>query len=126
SDNILGGVCGGLASYLRVDPTIVRLVFALISFGAGTGILLYILLWVILPSRPLANTMSTKRMYRNPDEKVIAGVASGIASYFNIAVWIPRLIFALPLVGGIIASIIRNAWFFDGDVFPGIFFGSFG
>jgi phage shock protein PspC (stress-responsive transcriptional regulator) len=126
SDKILGGVCGGLASYLRVDPTIVRLVFALISFGAGTGILLYILLWIILPSRPLANTISTKRMYRNPEEKVIAGVASGIASYFNIAIWIPRLIFALPLVAGIISSILRNAFWFDGDFFPGIVFGSFG
>jgi phage shock protein PspC (stress-responsive transcriptional regulator) len=66
------------------------------AFGAGTGILVYILLWIILPSRPLNHTASTKRMYRNPDEKVIAGVASGIASYFDIAVWIPRIIFALP------------------------------
>ncbi|MES2370976.1 MAG: PspC domain-containing protein [Bacteroidota bacterium] len=126
NDKILGGVCGGLASYLRIDPTIVRLVFALMSFGAGTGILLYILLWVILPSRPLNNTSSTKRLYRNPEEKVIAGVASGIASYFDIAVWIPRLIFALPLVVGIISSIFRSAFWFDGDAFPSIVFGSFG
>jgi phage shock protein PspC (stress-responsive transcriptional regulator) len=126
NDKILGGVCGGLASYLRIDPTIVRLVFALISFGAGTGILLYILLWVILPSRPLNNASSTKRLYRNPEEKVVAGVASGIASYFDIAVWIPRLIFALPLVIGIITSVFRSAIWFDVDPFPGIIFGSFG
>lgn len=126
TDKILGGVCGGLASYLRIDPTIVRLVFALITFGAGTGILLYILLWVILPSKPLNNTSSTKRLYRNPEEKVIAGVASGIASYFDIAIWVPRLIFALPLVVGIITSIFRNAFWFDVDPFPGIVFGSFG
>ena len=126
ADKILGGVCGGLGNYLRVDPTIIRLVFALISFGAGTGILLYILLWIILPSKPLANASTGKRLYRNPEEKVIAGVASGIASYFDIAVWIPRLIFALPLVGGIITSILRNAFWFDGDMFPGILFGSFG
>ncbi len=126
SDKILGGVCGGLANYLRVDPTIVRLVFALISFGAGTGILLYILLWVILPSKPLTNTSSAKRLYRNPEEKVVAGVASGIASYFDIAIWIPRLIFALPLVAGIITSIFRSAFWFDVDPFPSIVFGSFG
>ncbi len=126
NDKILGGVCGGLASYLRIDPTIVRLIFALISFGAGTGILLYILLWVILPSRPLNNTSSTKRLYRNPEEKVVAGVASGIASYFDIAIWIPRLIFSLPLVAGIVSSIFRSAFWFDGDMFPGILFGSFG
>ncbi|GAC1439769.1 MAG: hypothetical protein NVSMB63_05370 [Sediminibacterium sp.] len=126
NDKILGGVCSGLANYLRIDPTIVRLVFALISFGAGTGILLYILLWVILPSRPLLNTVTSKRLYRNPDEKVIAGVASGIATYFDIAIWIPRLIFALPLVTGIITSIFKHAFWWDGDPFPGIVFGSFG
>ncbi|HVZ25025.1 MAG TPA: PspC domain-containing protein, partial [Sediminibacterium sp.] len=126
NDKILGGVCGGLAAYLRIDPTIVRLVFALISFGAGTGILIYILLWIILPSRSLQNNTISKRLYRNPDEKVIAGVASGIATYFDIAVWIPRLIFALPLVIGIISSIFRNAFWFDIDPFPGIVFGSFG
>lgn len=126
NDKILGGVCGGLASYLRVDPTIVRLVFAVISFGAGTGILLYLLLWIILPSKSLIHTTSTKRLYRNPEEKVVAGVASGIASYFDIAVWIPRLIFALPLVLGIINSIFRGIMWFDVDPFPSILFGSFG
>lgn len=126
NDKILGGVCGGLATYLRVDTTIVRLVFALISFGAGTGILLYILLWIILPSKQLVHTTSTKRLYRNPEEKVVAGVASGIASYFDIAIWIPRLIFALPLVIGILNSIFRGIMWFDVDPFPSIIFGSFG
>lgn len=126
NEKILGGVCGGLANYLRIDPTIVRLVFALITFMGGSGILLYILLWIILPSKPLDSVTSTKRLYRNPEEKVIAGVASGIASYFDIAVWIPRLIFAFPLVLGIITSIFRSAFWFDVDPFPGIIFGSFG
>ncbi len=125
SDKILGGVCGGLANYLRVDPTIVRIVFAVISFGAGTGILLYILLWAILPSKSLVNISSAKRLYRNPEEKVIAGVASGIASYFDIAVWIPRLIFAFPLVGAIVGSILNSTFLFDWNPFQ-VFFGSFG
>ncbi len=125
NDKILGGVCSGLAAYLRVDPTIVRLVFALLTFGGGSGILLYILLWIILPKKELDSVISTKRLYRNPDEKVIAGVASGIASYFDIAVWIPRIIFALPLVFGILNSISRSI-FFDMDPFPSIMFGSFG
>lgn len=126
NDKILGGVCSGLASYLRVDPTIVRLVFALITFGAGTGILLYILLWIILPSKSLEHITSSKRLYRNPEEKVIAGVASGIATYFDIAIWIPRLIFAMPLVIGIITNIFRSAFWFDFDPFPSFLFGSFG
>ncbi|HQR93931.1 MAG: hypothetical protein B7Y15_12210 [Bacteroidetes bacterium 24-39-8] len=126
NDKLLGGVCSGVANYLRLDPTIVRLVLALIAFLGGSGILLYILLWIILPSKPLANTVSTKRLYRNPDEKVIAGVASGISAYFDIAVWIPRLVFVFPLVTGVISSIFRHSFWWDGDPFPGIVFGSFG
>ena len=64
NEKILGGVCGGLANYLRIDPTIVRLVFALITFMGGSGILLYILLWIILPSKPLDSVTSTKRLSR--------------------------------------------------------------
>src|SRR6476469_7605475 len=125
SDKLLGGVCAGLANYLRMDPTIVRILFAIITFGGfGAGFLIYILLWIILPSRSL-ETNIRKRLYRNPDDKVIGGVASGIGAYFNIAVWIPRLIFALPLLLGIIVSIFINV--FSGfDPFPSIVFGSFG
>jgi phage shock protein PspC (stress-responsive transcriptional regulator) len=126
NDKILGGVCGGLAAYFKIDPSIIRVIFVVFTFSGGAGILLYILLWIILPSRPLNYAITTNRLYRNPDEKVLAGVASGIAAYFNIAVWIPRLIFALPLVTGIISSLFRSAFWFDVDPFPGYIFGSFG
>jgi phage shock protein PspC (stress-responsive transcriptional regulator) len=123
NDKILGGVCAGLANYLRLDPAIVRIIFVLITFGWGAGVLLYIILWIALPTRSL--TVNTrKRLYRNSDDRVIAGVASGLAAYFHIEVWIPRLIFALPLIVGVITSILRSAWFdFDGPVF---FTGGFG
>jgi len=48
-DKILGGVCGGLGAYFGVDPVIFRLVFALLFFGAGTGVLLYLVLWIAVP-----------------------------------------------------------------------------
>ena len=124
NDKILGGVCGGLANYLRVDASVVRIIFAILLFGAGTGFLIYLLLWIILPKKNLQSNI-TKRLYRNPDDKVIGGVASGLAAYFNIAIWIPRLIFAFPLLIGIINSIFKNIfWHFD--PFPSVFFGSFG
>ncbi len=126
NEKILGGVCGGLAAYFKIDPSIMRVIFVVFTFSGGAGILLYILLWIILPARPLKYASTTNRLYRNPDEKVLAGVASGIAAYFNIAVWIPRLIFALPLVTGIISSIFRTAFWFHVNPFPGYMFGSFG
>lgn len=126
NDKILGGVCSGLATYLRVDPTLVRIIFAIITFGSfGSCFLLYILLWVILPSTRLEKLAIRKRLFRNTDDKVVAGVASGIATYFDIAVWIPRLIFAFPLVISIIVSIFKNV-FHDFDPTPTIVFGSFG
>ena len=108
NDKMLGGVCSGMAAYFRVDPTVIRLLFLVLFFGGGSGFLLYLLLWIILPSKPLDQVSSNRRLYRNPEEKVIAGVASGIATYFDIAVWIPRLIFSLPLVIGIFSSFVSS------------------
>lgn len=48
-DQIAGGVCGGLAAYLGVDPIVFRLFFVILFFGFGTGILLYIILWIVIP-----------------------------------------------------------------------------
>ena len=114
NDKILGGVCAGLANYLRLDPAIVRIIFVLITFGWGAGFLLYIIFWAVLPYKNLPVNVR-KRLYRNPDDRVIGGVASGLAAYFHIEVWIPRLIFILPLVLSVIASIFRHAWFFAFD-----------
>lgn len=125
NDKILGGVCSGLAHYLKIDPTVVRILFALITFGGfGTGVLVYIVLWIVLPLKDL-KTNIRKRLFRNPDDKVLGGVASGLANYFNIPVWVPRVVFSLPLILGIISSIFRNAMF-DFDLEPNIVFGGFG
>lgn len=43
------GVCGGLAEYLGMDPTVVRLIVALISLAWGSGIILYIIMALIMP-----------------------------------------------------------------------------
>ena len=126
NDKMLGGVCSGMAAYFRVDPTVIRLLFLVLFFGGGSGFLLYLLLWIILPSKPLDQVSSNRRLYRNPEEKVIAGVASGIATYFDIAVWIPRLIFSLPLVIGIFSSFVSSLFWFEFNPFPGFIFGSFG
>jgi phage shock protein PspC (stress-responsive transcriptional regulator) len=70
------------------------------------------------------NQQVRRRLYRNPDEKVLGGVCSGIASYFNIGVWIPRLIFVMPFIAGILGNIFGHSGVFDD--FPDVVFGSFG
>jgi phage shock protein C len=58
SDLMLGGVCGGLAKYLNVDPAIIRLVFVLLLFLGGGGFWIYLVLWIITPVEPLPETGS--------------------------------------------------------------------
>jgi len=49
TDRMIGGVCGGLGSYLGVDPIIFRFLFVVLLFGADFGFLLYLLMWIIVP-----------------------------------------------------------------------------
>ena len=49
NNKMIGGVCAGIADYLGLDPTIVRIVRVLMLFFAGFGILLYLILWIIMP-----------------------------------------------------------------------------
>ncbi len=50
---VLGGVCGGLAEYFDIDPTLVRLAYVLLEFCTAffPGILLYIVAWIIVPEK---------------------------------------------------------------------------
>jgi phage shock protein PspC (stress-responsive transcriptional regulator) len=116
NDKMLGGVCGGVAAYLRIDSSIVRIVFALMTLGFGTGILVYLVLWVVLPPKSMVTNIK-KRLFRDSDHRVVGGVASGLASYFNVEVWIPRVIFCFPLIFVILKTISRHAWFDFGDSF---------
>lgn len=52
-DKWLGGVCGGIAEYTGIDPTVVRLVTAVcILLGAGSLVVGYVVAWVLMPLRP--------------------------------------------------------------------------
>ena len=46
---VVAGVCAGLAAYFAVDPTLVRLAFALLAVFGGAGILLYLCAWIVIP-----------------------------------------------------------------------------
>ena len=52
TDKKLAGVCAGLADYFDLDPMIVRLCWLLAVLFAGTGVLIYIVLWIVLPLAP--------------------------------------------------------------------------
>ncbi|MBP7228150.1 MAG: PspC domain-containing protein [Longilinea sp.] len=49
NDQMIGGVCAGLANYFVLDPTLVRLIFVLMLLFGGHGLLIYLILWVVMP-----------------------------------------------------------------------------
>jgi phage shock protein C len=68
NDRMLAGVAGGLAAYFNIDPLFVRLGFALLAFLNGTGIMLYLLLWLLLPNEDSVSSDSRTQVRENVDE----------------------------------------------------------
>jgi phage shock protein PspC (stress-responsive transcriptional regulator) len=121
---ILGGVCAGIAHYFAIDALWIRLIAILLLFSgninfdlsdfnpfgwvdfnigfAGLAVVAYIVLWVILPvSYANEENKEIKKLYRNPDDKVLGGVASGLAAYFGIKELLyVRLAFVLLTIAG--------------------------
>ncbi len=114
-DKILGGVASGLAAYLKLDPAMMRLIFVLLTIFGGSGMLIYIVLWIVLPSQTVENPIR-KRLFRDTEDRIIAGVGGGLGKYFDINPAIPRVIFALPFILGIAGRIfdVGNSFFLPG------------
>ncbi|GAB3013974.1 hypothetical protein GCM10027051_16590 [Niabella terrae] len=122
SNKILGGVCSGLANWLNMDPTVVRVLFAIVSFGGfGSGIFIYIGLWIFLPARNM-EVYQGRKMYRDPDNKWFGGVAGGMGAYFNMNPNIIRWILAIPLLLNILKGVNLFGWNNDFTIFPNLLF----
>ena len=120
-DKVIAGICSGIAIRMNLDTAIVRVLFVLL-FGALFWI--YLLLWIIVPSRSISTNI-TRRLFRNPDDKVIAGVCGGLAVYFRTEAWKMRLLFLAPLIlGGVFHR--AHLLFWHWGHMPGFFVGSFG
>lgn len=56
NDRMLAGVCGGLAQFLGLDPSLVRIAYAILTvFTAFAGVIIYILMWIIVPEEKSVN-----------------------------------------------------------------------
>jgi len=98
---ILGGVCAGLANYFNVDALWIRLLFAILTFAYGFTLLVYVIMWILVPgSYDLDEPIVGKKMYRDPEKKIIGGVAGGVAAYLGIDVIASRLLFIIFTFAG--------------------------
>ncbi len=115
---ILGGVAAGIAHYYALDPLWVRLlllvgIFGLVPFSgifnlnveenfallSGFLLISYIAMWIAFPgSTTLEDNTKVKKFYRDPERKVLGGVASGVSSYFNIDTGVVRFIWVISIL----------------------------
>ena len=49
---MIAGVCGGLGEYFDMDPTFIRLLWVLFILAGGSGVLAYIIAWIVIPQHP--------------------------------------------------------------------------
>jgi phage shock protein PspC (stress-responsive transcriptional regulator) len=114
---VLGGVASGIAHYYNFDPLWLRVgilfaIFGLFFLGpiGGAVFLAYIIMWIATPGNEhLVEDKKIKKLYRDPEERVIGGVSGGLAKYFHTETMYIRIIFLVLLFGfgtGLIAYII--------------------
>ena len=96
SNRIIAGVCSGIAQYFKIDPLIVRILFFL---AVLPGLIVYLIFWLGVPTKDF-DTNLRKTFYRDPDDKIIGGVAKGIANYLKADVTLIRIIFFISIFFG--------------------------
>ena len=105
-NQLIGGVASGFAYYFKIDPLWVRLLILALFFNAlfiglsTITLITYLLLWIALPGASLIEEPQVRKLYRNKEDRVIAGVASGISAYFGVDKGIIRLLLLVSIFLG--------------------------
>ena len=121
-NKMLTGVCGGLSESFGINAMIIRLIFLITLFFGGTGIIVYLILFAILPKNqqeqdiidiePEPEEEMQNKIYRKWDDRMIAGVCSGIAQYLNWDVSFIRIAFVImAFTGGVGVVLYAIFWF---------------
>jgi len=111
-DKVIGGVASGISNYFKIDPLITRIIFITMAFFGGFGLLAYIICWIGIPAGNDSESIIGRRYYRDSDEKVLGGVAMGVANYFSVDVSLVRILFLISIFfGGFGVLIYFILWF---------------
>ncbi len=90
TNRVISGVCGGMAEYLGIDVTLVRILFVLLAFVNGIGILLYLLALLVIPLNPNRETAAGTSSSGSKDAAILVGVLLILAGiYFLLQYYAP-------------------------------------
>lgn len=68
-NKVLTGTCGGIGEYFNIDPTLIRLIFVIVTFAGGCGILVYIVAALVIPNAPVDDFEDFEQANREYSEK---------------------------------------------------------
>jgi phage shock protein C len=92
-DGRIAGVCAGLAAYLDVDVTIVRVAWVLLSIlpgGVIGGVIAYLAAWLLIPEAAAGERLAVtgRRLVRSSTDRKIGGVCGGLGEHFGVAAYL--------------------------------------
>ncbi|MBW6516446.1 MAG: PspC domain-containing protein [Candidatus Cloacimonetes bacterium] len=99
---MIAGVCGGLSETFGIDAILIRIIFIVVTFFGGIGLLAYLILMIVLPRCEKDAVVeidvtpkeeASRKLTRYNKGKMIAGICSGMERFFGIDVSIVRIIF---------------------------------
>jgi phage shock protein PspC (stress-responsive transcriptional regulator) len=103
-DKKIAGVCAGLGDYFDVDPVLFRLLFVISIFFGGVGLLVYVVMWILVPEQTGAEGQPrpAKRLHLSSSDRKIAGVCGGLGEWLDVDPVLFRVAFVvLALVCGV-------------------------
>lgn len=114
TDRMIDGVCGGIAHYLNLDPTLVRIAWVLLTLLGGSGILLYFIAMIVMPKEPFVYNAAAG----SGEASQSAGTESSTPSKKNSLFWGILLIVVgtLLFLDNVGLNLWRFWWWFDGEL----------
>ncbi|HQF33995.1 MAG TPA: PspC domain-containing protein [Petrotogaceae bacterium] len=137
TEKVIDGVCGGIAEYFGIDPTLVRLLWIASIFAGGAGIILYIIAMIIIPTEPYQqsqnsqaqsgssynyNPQTGEKMYDvSSDGKVVRDNDESVSSMVKVIIGAVFLLMGMYFIAN---NFFNLSWFFNVSwkVFIGILF----
>jgi phage shock protein PspC (stress-responsive transcriptional regulator) len=115
TDRVIAGVAGGLGEYFKIDSSLIRILFVVITLFGGSGILLYLILWLIIPARE--EDEDIRENIKNNFQEIKTQTQSlAMASNFDSRRWagviliVIGLVFLLENLGFFAPFLVRKFW----------------
>jgi phage shock protein C len=114
ADRVLGGVAGGLGRYLGIDPVLLRIAFVLLVFAGGSGILMYLIGWIVIPEEKAGEALGPppERTTSYGGSEAVGLLLVVVGAFFLLQLFVPffdwRFVWPVLLIGLGLVLLLRG------------------